>query len=71
MPIIGFVRFSNKKIMNDIVGNNKKFSGKKILKKVSHNGKKLYSIETKKIFDFLKLKLQKNCFYLLEKKPNL
>jgi len=71
LPIIGFVRFSNKKIINDSVGNNKKFSGKKILKKVSHNGKKLYLIETKKIFDFLKLKLQKNCFYLLEKKPNL
>lgn len=71
LPIIGFVRYLNKNIINDIEGNNRKFSSKKISNKVLHNGKKLYSIKTRTIFDFLKVKLQKDCFYLLKKKPNL
>jgi len=71
LPIIGFVRYLNKNIINDIEGNNRKFSNKKILNKVIHNGKKLYSTKTRTIFDFLKVKLQKDCFYLLKEKPNL
>ena len=51
LPIISFVKYNNKKIINDIEGNNKKFS-KKILKKTTFNKKKLYLIETKKLLSF-------------------
>ncbi|MDA7713986.1 AAC(3) family N-acetyltransferase [Candidatus Pelagibacter sp.] len=71
MPIIGFVRYLNKNIINDIEGNNKKFSSKKITKKTKLGKKNIYLLEMKKTYDFLKLKLQKDCFYLLKKKPNI
>ena len=71
LPVVSFVRHYNKKIINDIEGNNKKFSKKNLLKKTVFNNRKLYSIKTKKFFEFLKVKLQKDCFYLLKNRPNL
>ena len=69
LPIISFVKYNNNKIINDTEGNNKKFSQKNLLKTTIYNKKKLYLIETKKLFKFLKVKLQKDCYYLLKNIP--
>ena len=51
LPIVSFVRHYNKKIVNDIEGNNKKFS-KKHIEKTTFNNRKLYSIKTKNFLNF-------------------
>ncbi len=71
LPIIGFVRYLKNDIINDIEGNNIKFSNKNLMKKIKFKKIFLYLLETKKTYNFLKEKLQKDCFYLLKKKPKL
>ena len=70
MPVISYVKFLQFNISGDIKANNKKFENAKLVKKINIGNSYIRCLEFKKTYEFLKKKIQKDCFYLLKKKPN-
>ena len=70
IPIISYVKFLKFNITGNIKANNKKFESARLVKKVNIGNSNIRCLEFKKTYEFLKRKIQRNCFYLLKKKPN-
>jgi len=72
LPVCNQVRYLehlNHSVIYDDVGNTKKFEKAGLIRKAKFGRDYIRVASCKEIFNFLKLKLQKNCYYLLKKKP--